>query len=291
MRLSFVFVFCLLFAMTAVLLLPGTSVAWAAQATRDIFVSPQGDDAAAGTLEAPLQTLFAAKEKLKTLKGAVGEDETVHVWLRGGRYELTETLYFTGDDLPNVTFAAYNGEPVTISGARAVTGFAEETVNGVKMFTKTLDPEKDPAGFRSLFSESEQLSVPRYPEEGYFTVNKLCPEDDLWTEENTPWDFTKGQRSFCADPADLTEFTNPTQIAPVALYRRVRWERGGFEMLTEMVFKPLRLGVRFFEVPTKNVKREEGRSHRTFGAALLYYYMILKIRFTDIRKLTTETSQ
>ena len=212
MRLSFVFVFCLLFAMTAVLLLPGTSVAWAAQATRDIFVSPQGDDAAAGTLEAPLQTLFAAKEKLKTLKGAVGEDETVHVWLRGGRYELTETLYFTGDDLPNVTFAAYNGEPVTISGARAVTGFAEETVNGVKMFTKTLDPEKDPAGFRSLFSESEQLSVPRYPEEGYFTVNKLCPEDDLWTEENTPWDFTKGQRSFCADPADLTEFTNPTDV-------------------------------------------------------------------------------
>ena len=91
--------------------------------------------------------------------------------------------------------------------------------------------------------------------------------------------------------SDLTEFTNPTQIAPVALYRRIRWERSGFEMLTEMVFKPLRLGVRFFEVPTKNVKREEGRSHRTFGAALLYYCMILKIRLTDPRKLTTETRQ
>lgn len=91
--------------------------------------------------------------------------------------------------------------------------------------------------------------------------------------------------------SDLTEFTNPTQIAPVALYRSIRWERSGFEFTTEMVFKPLRLGVPFYEVPTKNVKREEGRSHRTFGAALLYYYMILKIRFTDTKKLTTESSQ
>ncbi len=91
--------------------------------------------------------------------------------------------------------------------------------------------------------------------------------------------------------SDLTEFTNPTQIAPVSLYRRIRWDRSGFEMLTEMVFKPLRLGVRFLEVPTKNVAREEGRSHRTFAAALLYYYMILKIRFTDTKKLTTESSQ
>lgn len=86
----------------------------------------------------------------------------------------------------------------------------------------------------------------------------------------------------------LTEFTNPTQIAPVAVYRGIRWERSGFEFTTEMVFKPLRLGVEFLEVPTKNVKREEGRSHRNTGAVLLYYYMILKIRFTDPEKLKTE---
>ena len=89
----------------------------------------------------------------------------------------------------------------------------------------------------------------------------------------------------------LTEFTNPTQIAPVPLYRRIRWECTGFALTTEMVFKPLRLGVRFFEVPTKNVKREEGRSHRSNGAVLRYYYMILKIRLTDPKKLVTETLQ
>ena len=89
--------------------------------------------------------------------------------------------------------------------------------------------------------------------------------------------------------SDLTEFTNPTQIAPVPLYRRIHWESSGFELATEMVFKPLRLGVQFLEVPTKNVKREEGHSHRSTGAVLRYYYMILKIRLTDPKKLTTET--
>ena len=91
--------------------------------------------------------------------------------------------------------------------------------------------------------------------------------------------------------SSLTEFTNPTQIAPVSVYRRIRWERSGFEFTTEMVCKPLRLGVAFLEVPTRNVKREEGRSHRKFGAVLRYYHMILKIRFTDPEKLTTETPQ
>ena len=86
----------------------------------------------------------------------------------------------------------------------------------------------------------------------------------------------------------LTEFTNPTQIAPMRIYRQIRWERSGFEMTTEMTFKPLRLGVEFLEVPTKNVPRKEGRSHRTFSAALLYYYMILKIRLTDPEKIFTE---
>ncbi len=177
----------------------------------DLFVSPEGDDAAAGTVDAPLKTVQAAKEKLKALKGGLTEGETVHVWLRAGRYEFGDTLRFTSDDLPNVTYAAYNGEEVLFSGAKEITGFHEETVNGVRVFTKTLTSE-DPTGFKSLFREDTQLTVPRYPDTGYFTVNRLCPEDDIWTSDDTPWNFTLGQRSFCADPADLTEFTNPTDV-------------------------------------------------------------------------------
>ena len=177
-----------------------------------LYISPDGSDANAGTLAAPLQTVAAAKEKLKALKGIVGENERVTVWLRGGRYEFDDTLYFTEADLPNVTFAAYDGEEVVFSGAKEITGFHEETVNGVRAFVKQLDAS-DPAGFKSLFRGDTQLPVARYPETGYFTVKKTAPEDDLWTEENTPWSMTLGQRSFYADPADLAvAFTNPTDV-------------------------------------------------------------------------------
>ncbi len=88
--------------------------------------------------------------------------------------------------------------------------------------------------------------------------------------------------------SSLTEFTNPTQIAPVAVYRSIRWERTGFDFLPEMILKPLKLGVEFIEVPTKNVPREEGESHTTFRAHLLYYRNIFKIFFTDKQKLRME---
>ena len=188
------------------------NISAAASTETVLYVSPEGSDTAAGTVDAPLKTIAAAKEKLKALKGVVGENETVTVLLRGGRYELTEPLSFTAEDLPNVTFAACDGEEVVISGAKEISGFTEETVNGVRVFTKTLDSAADDVDFKSLFRGDKQLPVTRYPETGYFTVKKTAPEDDIWTEENAPWSLTRGQRSFYADPADLKDFTNPTDV-------------------------------------------------------------------------------
>ena len=88
----------------------------------------------------------------------------------------------------------------------------------------------------------------------------------------------------------LTEFTNPTQIAPMAVYSRIRWERNDFSFLPEMVFKPLKLGVDFIEVPTKNVARVEGRTHNRLKGWLMYYYMILKIYLTKKEDLVKEAA-
>ncbi len=88
--------------------------------------------------------------------------------------------------------------------------------------------------------------------------------------------------------SDLTEFTNPTQIAPVAVYRRVRWDHTGFDFLPELTFKPLKLGVEFIEVPTKNVPREEGRSHNTYFSHIFYYRTVLEIFFAKKENLIRE---
>ncbi len=207
-RLSFfsALVLCLL---TVLPLLPGASAA-PAVGPYDLFVSPEGDDAAPGTLQAPLKTVAAAKERLKALKDVAEPAAPVHVWLGGGRYEFSEPLRFDETDLPDVTYAAWEDETVTFSGAKALTGFTEETVNGIPVFAKKLDPETEP---RSLFGASGALPATRYPETGYFTVKAPAPEDDLWTEDDTPWSFTLGQRSFYADPADLgVAFRNPEDV-------------------------------------------------------------------------------
>ena len=212
-----IFCFILCAALCAGMLAAGVRCAAlqanAAGATEDItlYVSPDGDDAAAGTIDAPLKTVAGAKEKLKTLKSSLKDGTTVRVRLRGGVYEFDQTLDFTADDVPDVTYAAYQNEEVSFSGAKEITGFTEETVNGVRVFTKTLAKD-DPKGFKSLFRGGKQLTVPRWPETGYFTVNHLAQDYDIWTDETTPWDFTRGQRAFYADPADLTEFTAPTDV-------------------------------------------------------------------------------
>ena len=160
-------------------------------------------------------------------------------------------------------------------------------VKGTHMVVWSADEATDVASFPEMLRLSREhpeaiVKISRFlhPEgfAGYGRIKRLL-------NRISQWGFRLLYHS------DLTEFTNPTQIAPVSLYRSIRWERNGFEMTVEMVFKPLRLGARFFEVPTKNVVREEGRSHRTFGAVLRYYYMILKIRLTDPKKLTMETQQ
>ena len=67
--------FSLLLSMTLLVCMPGLFAVGtprgrsaepdAPEGPRDLFVSPEGDDAAAGTKDAPLHTLAAAKEKLK----------------------------------------------------------------------------------------------------------------------------------------------------------------------------------------------------------------------------------
>lgn len=80
----------------------------------------------------------------------------------------------------------------------------------------------------------------------------------------------------------LTDFTNPTQIAPTELYKKIKWQSDGFDFIPEMTFKPLRLGCRFIEVPCKNLKRSEGKKHNSIKDLVKYYLIAPKIRFMKI---------
>ena len=77
--------------------------------------------------------------------------------------------------------------------------------------------------------------------------------------------------------SELTDFTNPTQIAPIDVYRRINWQGEGWDFIPEFIFKPLKLGCEFIEVPCKNLSRKEGKSNADFLKLATYYIIILNI--------------
>ena len=100
----------------------------------DLVVAPYGDDSNAGTPEAPLKTLEKAKELLKANASA----DSATVWFREGTYTINNVVEFTSKDKDNVLYRSYPNEKVYFSGSRAITGWSETTINGVKAFVTEL---------------------------------------------------------------------------------------------------------------------------------------------------------
>jgi len=96
-----------------------------------LYISPQGHDSALGGKASPLATLAGARDRLRILK-RVGKvpKEGVTVWLRAGTYFQRETFALTAaDDVSPapVTYAAYSGEAVRLTGGREVAGWKPVT--------------------------------------------------------------------------------------------------------------------------------------------------------------------
>jgi hypothetical protein len=94
-----------------------------------VFVDPaQGADTAPGTVGAPLRTLQAALASVRAARAAKGlfapSAPTAHLVLRKGTF-YPRTLHLTRDD-SRVTFQAYPGEEVFISGGVPIAGVSWE---------------------------------------------------------------------------------------------------------------------------------------------------------------------
>ncbi len=168
----------------------------------DIIVSPDGDDSNPGTLEFPLKTPEAAKEKAKS----VSADETVTVWFREGTYVLTSEMNFTSDDKDNVIYRSYPDEKVAFSGSKEISDWSETTINGVNAFVTDIDIGSEDDYFRSLFKGNKRLSRAPYPKEGVFKV--ADPKiDESVTQEHAPEFFTHSA-VFYAHTKDILDFEN-----------------------------------------------------------------------------------
>ncbi len=92
----------------------------------DFYVAPEGNDSNQGTKNEPFATIARARDEVRK-KIATGLTRDMLVLIRGGTYEQAATLEFgpkdSGTDKCSITYAAWPGEKVLVSGGRNITGW------------------------------------------------------------------------------------------------------------------------------------------------------------------------
>ena len=139
---------------------------------RVFYVSPDGDDAAAGTEQQPFATIARAQRAVRELKAGGGLATPVTVNVLGGTYSLEDPLVFTPVDSGAaecpVTYRGSGDRPAVISGGRRLKGFRQSG----KLWTVALDDVK--AGkwyFNQLYVNGHRRLRARTPNEGtYFRI-------------------------------------------------------------------------------------------------------------------------
>ncbi len=105
---------------------------------KKIYVAVNGKDTNPGTIKAPYATLAAAQKAVRT-QIAQGLTSDLRVLLRGGTYHVKETLTFgpgdSGTEKYAVTYSAFPGEKVILSGGERITGWKE---SAGKLWTTTI---------------------------------------------------------------------------------------------------------------------------------------------------------
>ncbi len=130
----------------------------------DYYVAPSGDDTNPGTQEAPFATIERAQEAVRE-RTTEGLSASLCVGVRGGAYQPDGPLTFGagdgGTEQHAVSYVAYPGEEVTISGGQKVSGWRKG--EGNKWTTTVPEAASGEWHFRQLFADGERLPRGRYP--------------------------------------------------------------------------------------------------------------------------------
>ena len=140
----------------------------------EIYVAPWGDDNNAGTIDAPLRTIGAAKDAARAVNDKARD---VTVVLRGGEYILDDTLVFSAEDGGqnghSVSWRGYDGEKAVISGMTEISGW--QLHDESKNIYKAAVPE----GFntRQLYVDGQKARRSRstlYGDNPYYNLDRTC---------------------------------------------------------------------------------------------------------------------
>ena len=144
----------------------------------ELYVSPTGNNTNSGTISNPLATIVGARDKIRSFTSL--PDGGVTVYVRGGVYYEQPTLELTLQDSGTIdspiTYKAYPGETPVISGGRRITGVTK--VPDSNMYEVYIPEAADHNWkFRQIFLDDIRYTLAKSPNEGYFFVTDIPPEE------------------------------------------------------------------------------------------------------------------
>ena len=146
-----------------------------------LYVAPNGDDKAKGTIDAPFKTLQAALKCVETLGESCWDGE-ITVCLRGGVYPIDKTVSISVT--APVTVRSFDGEQAIFDGGRVISGFEEGALNGLRCWTARLE---DGEYFNSLFVNGARRTRAFLPKKDYYYIEDV-PGQPLDLPFNVPGD-------------------------------------------------------------------------------------------------------
>lgn len=115
------------FLLTLSMLISAVPVFAAAEEERCVlYVATDGNDGNDGSITRPLATLQGARDKIRSLKQSGNYEKGFVVYVRDGRYNMSESLKLderdSGTEAAPITYRAYGDEKVTLTGGVSVSG-------------------------------------------------------------------------------------------------------------------------------------------------------------------------
>ena len=162
-----------------------------------------GNDSNPGTAAAPFATLARARDAVRR-QVAGGLTHDLLVLIRGGTYQQPRTLTFGPQDSAtekhSITYAAYPGEKVVVSGGRRISGWKKG--NGEIWTTELPEVKAGKWYFRQLFVNDQPRGARERPK--WMRRNPVAPSS------NQAWSRARGiMRNGCRSPATCSSKKSP----------------------------------------------------------------------------------
>ena len=96
------------------------------------------------------------------------------MWIRGGRYPISEPITFGPEDSAPVTYAAYPDEKPVIDGGKLIEGWRLEKKGATELWVADIPEVAEGKWyFRQLFVNGERRARAHLPKKGFYEIKNF----------------------------------------------------------------------------------------------------------------------